>query len=132
MYESCTWGRNMQLITIYALTVKICIYMHYKSWQNQLLLCNSFAPKFSDRYIEPAEYAIYAKFKALVTNHWFNFFFVFIVNSFCECEKFLRICALFVTKAENCNKEMLCVGTCVFKIKSAKIKSDIFPHSHHF
>jgi hypothetical protein len=56
----------MQLISIYELTVQICIYMHYKSFLNQLLLCNSFAPKFSDRYTEPVEYAIYAKFKALV------------------------------------------------------------------
>jgi hypothetical protein len=69
MYESYIWSTNMQLICIYALTVKICIYMHYKSWQNELLLCNSFVPKFSDRYTEPAEYAVYAKLKArLMTN----------------------------------------------------------------
>jgi hypothetical protein len=56
----------MQLIMIYALKIEICIYMHYKSWPIEPLLCDWFAPKFSDRYTEPVKYAIYAKFKALV------------------------------------------------------------------
>ncbi len=52
----------MHLIVIYALTLEICIYMHYKSSPNEPL-CDSFAPKFSDKY---TEYALYPKFKALV------------------------------------------------------------------
>ncbi len=42
--------------------------MHYKSSPKEPLLCDSFARKFSDRYSEPAEYALYAKFKALIIN----------------------------------------------------------------
>ncbi len=37
--------------------------MHYNSSPKEPLLCDSFAPEFSDRYIEPAEYALYSKFK---------------------------------------------------------------------
>jgi hypothetical protein len=51
---------------IFAPTLEICIYMHYKIFPNDPLLCNSFAPKFLDRYTQPAEYALYAKFKALM------------------------------------------------------------------
>ncbi len=40
-------------------------YVLYVCSPNELLLCNSFAPKFSGRYTEPAEYALYAQFKAL-------------------------------------------------------------------
>jgi hypothetical protein len=58
----------MHLIVKYALTLQICIYMYYKSSSKEPLLCDSFAPKFSDRYTEPAEYALYAKFKDLVIN----------------------------------------------------------------
>jgi hypothetical protein len=40
--------------------------MHFKSSPKEPQLCDSFARKFSDRYTEPAEYALYAKFKALI------------------------------------------------------------------
>jgi hypothetical protein len=42
--------------------------MHYidKSSPKEPALYDSFAPKFWDRYTEPAEYALYAKSKALV------------------------------------------------------------------
>ncbi len=58
----------MHLIVKYALTLQIYIYMHYKSSPKEPLLCDSFTPKFSDRYTQPPEYAFYAKFKALVIN----------------------------------------------------------------
>ncbi len=48
--------------------------------------------------------------------------FCVIVNSFCECGKILRLCALFLPKAENLNKEMLYLGTDVFKVKSALVR----------
>jgi hypothetical protein len=54
----------MHLIVIYALTLEICIYTHYKSWPN--------VHKFSDRYTEPAEYVLYAKLKALLMTYFYE------------------------------------------------------------
>ncbi len=63
LYKICISGQNMHLIVLYALTLQICIYTHYKSSPNEPLLCDSFASKFSDRYTESAEYALYAGFR---------------------------------------------------------------------
>jgi hypothetical protein len=46
LFKTCISGQNMHLMVIYALTLQLCIYMHYKSSPKEPLLCDSFAQNF--------------------------------------------------------------------------------------